>query len=108
MHADGLNILHGMRERPDTPTSEFKRMGTNDKTVKVSDPILRWIVGLGGTIGTSIGLWFAQQVQKDAVSVSVLNQRVSSIETQIQAQIRDLKQDFREGINELKAEIRKK
>lgn len=63
------------------------------------------VVGLGSTIALSFGYWFANQVQHDAVSVSVLNQRVSAIEEQIPKQIAELKSDIRSDIRDLKLAI---
>ena len=95
------------RARTDTQKTEFKRMGNNQDAIKVSDPILRWIVGIGATVGSSIALWFAQQVQKNSVSVSVLDHRVSAIEIQIPSQLRDLKYDFKADMIEIKEMIRR-
>lgn len=82
-------------------------MGNNDKTVKVSDPLTRMLVGILGVCALGFGTWFANEVQKNSVATSVLTQRVNTMETQFPSQIRELKAEIRSDLSEVKDMIRR-
>lgn len=95
MNAECIDDSGGKFQRP-TPTTELRRMGNNDKTVKVSDPLTRIFGG-----------WFANEIQKNSVATSVLTQRVNTIESQFPAQMRELKIDIKSDLAEVKDMIRR-
>ena len=62
MNADCINEGQVGKFRPMTPTTAMIAMGNNDKTVKVSDPLTRMLVGALGFISSALGLWFANEI----------------------------------------------
>lgn len=106
MNADCIDDSGGKFQRP-TPATELRRMGNNDKTVKVSDPLTRMLVGILGVCAIGFGGWFANEIQKNSVATSVLTQRVNTIESQFPAQMRELKIDIKSDLAEVKDMIRR-